>query len=184
VWFRTWSAGKCCASWLSTSSVGDEARLVWCVSMPHRFMSTSLATTTPCTMTFLSASAHTPLAREPRANTNTRCPVWSQTKSRVSRVPVESSRASPPNRPREDGLVQLADTSRSNLASPLGLHSSWRQTLQRVWFFSPAGRPVRRAAPPAAGTSSSRGQRTCPARGAPFERLGTAAGPWTPPPAG
>ena len=32
-------------------------------------------------------------------------------------------RASPPHRPREDGLVHPADTSRSNLASTLGLDS-------------------------------------------------------------
>ena len=31
---------------------------------------------------------------------------------------VESSRVSPPHRPREDGLAQPADTSRSNLATP------------------------------------------------------------------
>jgi hypothetical protein len=37
-----------------------------------------------------------------------------------------SSRASPPHRPREDGLIHPADTSRTNLASVLGLLPSWR----------------------------------------------------------
>jgi hypothetical protein len=39
---------------------------------------------------------------------------------------VESSRASPPRRPREDGLAYQADTSRPDLAYVLGLLSRWR----------------------------------------------------------
>jgi hypothetical protein len=41
-----------------------------------------------------------------------------------SPAPVESSRASPRHRPREDGLVRPADTSRTDLAAALGLLSS------------------------------------------------------------
>jgi hypothetical protein len=40
-----------------------------------------------------------------------------RTPSRLPRGLVESSRASPPRRPREDGLTHPADTSRSNLAA-------------------------------------------------------------------
>ena len=39
---------------------------------------------------------------------------------------MESSRAPPPHRPREDGLADPAGTSRSNLAAALGLLSRWR----------------------------------------------------------
>jgi hypothetical protein len=39
---------------------------------------------------------------------------------------LESSRASPPHRPREDGLAHPADSSRTNLAAALGLLSRWR----------------------------------------------------------
>jgi hypothetical protein len=39
---------------------------------------------------------------------------------------VESSRASPPHRSREDRLTHPADTSRSNLAAALALLSRWR----------------------------------------------------------
>jgi hypothetical protein len=42
----------------------------------------------------------------------------------VSRL--EGSRASPPHRPREEGFTYHAGTSRSNLASALGLLSRWR----------------------------------------------------------
>jgi hypothetical protein len=42
---------------------------------------------------------------------------------RFPAAPVESSRASPPHRPRDDGLAHPADSSRSNLASTLGLLS-------------------------------------------------------------
>jgi hypothetical protein len=41
-------------------------------------------------------------------------------------APVESSRASPPHRLREDGLIHPADTSRTNLAAALRLLSRWR----------------------------------------------------------
>jgi hypothetical protein len=40
-------------------------------------------------------------------------------------APVESSRESPPHRPREERLTHPADTSISNLAATLGLRSRW-----------------------------------------------------------
>jgi hypothetical protein len=43
-----------------------------------------------------------------------------------ARCPVESSSASPPHRPREEGLTHPADPSRSNLAAALALLSRWR----------------------------------------------------------
>jgi hypothetical protein len=45
---------------------------------------------------------------------------------RVSVPSVESSGMFPPHRPRENGHAHPADTSRSNLASALGLLSRWR----------------------------------------------------------
>jgi hypothetical protein len=45
---------------------------------------------------------------------------------RLPAAPVESSRASPPHSPREDGLDHPADTSISNLAAALALLSRWR----------------------------------------------------------
>ena len=47
---------------------------------------------------------------------------WTQACKRFPVAP-ESSRVSPPHRPREDGLTRPADTSRSNIASALGLLS-------------------------------------------------------------
>jgi hypothetical protein len=44
---------------------------------------------------------------------------------RLPAAPVESSRASPPLRPREDGLNHPADTLRTNLADALALLSRW-----------------------------------------------------------
>ena len=45
---------------------------------------------------------------------------------RVSSAVSQSSRASPPYRPREDGLAHPADPSRTNLAAALDLLSTWR----------------------------------------------------------
>jgi hypothetical protein len=51
---------------------------------------------------------------------------------RFAARPVESSRASPPHRPREDELGHPADTSRTNLAAALGLLSRWRLSKPRA----------------------------------------------------
>jgi hypothetical protein len=53
---------------------------------------------------------------------------WSTNPLRASvraERPVESSRASPPHRPREDRLTHHAATSRTNLATALGRVSRW-----------------------------------------------------------
>jgi hypothetical protein len=48
-------------------------------------------------------------------------------------APVESCRASPPHRPREDALAHPADTSRSNRAAALGLLSRRRLSKPSRW---------------------------------------------------
>jgi hypothetical protein len=52
---------------------------------------------------------------------------WLKMKAKLGfgfQQPRESSSASPPHRPREDGLARPADTSRPNLAAALALLSS------------------------------------------------------------
>jgi hypothetical protein len=78
-------------------------------------------------------------------------PAWGSASARRLRlrrdtrccVSVESSRASPPRMPREDGLTHPAATSRSNLASALDPLSRWRHSLPRAHatnlMLAPAG---------------------------------------------